>query len=825
MVVTDEKGMQVKTTKQAAMSVSTPKIGLFATHIGLLLSQGSGMPKIGPKIRVAVIALCSMLASAGLLAAVPTTAVAYATIEGPPSYSSAPGLPDGRIYEQVSPANKNGNEAGSGSGAFYTGATSHYGLASPDGNSVLFEGTGPMGESPWAGSQYFVATKNKEGEAGWSTRAFLPRYRQSLVELGGDIQLRPTYLDPAPDLAHALVMTSGQTFVVPQLDNGCGRLYLTTPYLTVPPLEEAKWLEQPELNKGEKPVENNCFGAESGAPVGGTPNFSTVYFAYAGTLLPEDAPRALHAGSGDGVEAWGFYEDREGSLREAGVLPDGKLDAFGAVPAVSGHGRAIAGNQVAAEGTRAFFVSPDPASCTSNGGHNDCETDPPQLYMRENGEKTVLVSQDTLLPSVDGLPAGSPVGVLQMPNPVEQSNGASAALDGSYVFASPNGSQAIFQSTAALTASAEQASPGPEPKAYDFDVNTGELTYLPGVAGEIVATDMDGSSFAFVRPESGSEPAELDLWSAGSEGSPGEGTITPVVRLPGPPTSGTSHQAGGRQVPVYVDEGRMSDDGSVFVFTTNTGLSSAFNSGGQEEIYRYDVPAKTLGCVSCAPIGVTPRGPASMSPLQPAETYEEEVAGKTVETVNSSGMSADGSRIFFESLDPLVKQDANTDSPPLLCHEGTYCAQGRDVYEWENGVVYLISGGKSPRNTYLLGNSESGSNVFFSTSEGLVPSDTDGGYDVYDARIPHAGDNPPAAVPCEGSDCQGPPNVPSPLTPPASTTFSGLGNPAAEPAAVPAKAVTKKTARCKKGHRKNKQGQCVKQKTKAKKTSNDRRAK
>src|SRR5579862_356826 len=43
---------------------------------------------------------------------VPAGAGAFATIEGPPSFSSAPGLPDGRIYEQVSPANKNGNEAG-----------------------------------------------------------------------------------------------------------------------------------------------------------------------------------------------------------------------------------------------------------------------------------------------------------------------------------------------------------------------------------------------------------------------------------------------------------------------------------------------------------------------------------------------------------------------------------------------------------------------------------------------------------------------------------------------------------------------------------------
>jgi hypothetical protein len=136
--------------------------------------------------------------------------------------------------------------------------------------------------------------------------------------------------------------------------------------------------------------------------------------------------------------------------------------------------------------------------------------------------------------------------------------------------------------------------------------------------------------------------------------------------------------------------------------------------------------------------------------------------------------------------------------------------EGRDVYEWENGVVYLISSGRSSQNSFFLDNSESGSDVFFVTAEGLVPGDTDGAYDVYDARVPHAPENPPAtAVPCEGSVCQGPPNVPSPLTPPASATFTGLDNP--EPAATPVvvKKVTKKTARCKKGFVKNRKGRCI----------------
>jgi hypothetical protein len=100
--------------------------------------------------------------------------------------------------------------------------------------------------------------------------------------------------------------------------------------------------------------------------------------------------------------------------------------------------------------------------------------------------------------------------------------------------------------------------------------------------------------------------------------------------------------------------------------------------------------------------------------------------------------------------------------------------------------------------------------VFFATTDSLVAGDTDGAYDVYDARIPHPGDVlAPAAVPCEGSVCQGPPNVPSPLTSPASATFSGLGNPVPEIVPPRTKTATKRAIKCKKGYIKKK-NKCVK---------------
>jgi hypothetical protein len=793
------KGITVRSTGQQA---KTPRgaTGLFALLGSFLCVKGSGAPKIARGSGVSAI----VLTMGALVVALPASASAYATIEGPPEYSAAPGLPDGRVYEQVSPADKNGNEAGANSTPYGTSGENRYGLAAPDGDAVLFEGTGPMGESPSQSSLWFAATKNA-GAAGWSTHALLPQVKLTdAVENGLFTEKGFTYIDPSRDLTHAMAEFA-EGSLSPQVNEACrDRINLVgpDPFVTPTMLEQAS----PEL---AEPIENCETEGFAGAPVGGSPDFSTVYFTYPGTLLPADAERTSHAHAGHGpeepVEAWGFYEYSGGALHEAGVLPGPgeTVSPFGAVPAASGHGRNPHGNEVSENGSRAFFVSPDPASCEP-AGHNDCATDPPELYVRENGDRTQLVSEDTLLPAGGALPAAAPSGVLHMPN--HTFNGLSFVA--SYVFASPDGSQAFFQSDDALTGSAAEDSPGGAPKTYDFDVNTGTLTYLPGVEGEILATDQDGSSMAFLQPEAGGEPEQLDLWTTGPAG----GTVTPVVKLPEP----------GAGVP----ETRMSNDGSVLVFQTPAQLSSTFNSGGQEEIYRYDVSENSLGCVSCAPAGVAPNGSASLSVLHFDEGEDLHSDETPRFPVDQRGVSADGDRVFFETPTPLVPQDSNTNSPPVSCHEVFSCPQGSDVYEWENGVVYLISTGKSPRNSYLLDSSANGDDVFFATTEGLVPSDTDGGYDVYDARIPHEGEPYPAgAVPCEGSVCQGPPNVPSPLTTPASATFSGLGNPTPEVTPPPAKTTTK-TVKCKKGFTK-KNNKCVKNKknkTKAKKSAHtDRR--
>jgi hypothetical protein len=730
------------------------------------------------------------LATAGDL---PASARADATIAPPNVYSTASGLPDGRVYEQVSPADKNGNEAGAGTTLILrsAGALYHYSVAAADGNAVLFEGTGPMGESTAGYDAWFVAQRSASG---WSTRSVMPR-AQKPTPSEGTMNLQPSALYPSLDLSHYMFNTSPLTEQRCSLEREGSELYLDGLEPSVLPTE----LTRPEITN---PVVS-CYNEKNGGPVGGTPDFSTVYFTTLDTLLPEDASRAPGAN--------GFYEYSDGVLSEAGVLPDGSLSPFGAVPAASGTGRDVNDHQVSTDGTRAFFVSLSP---TVPGCSSSCTPGPPELYVRENGERTVLVSRDTLLPDSEGLPAAAPDGAIGFADTTLQFN---EKFGTSFVYASPDGSQAFFESEDQLTGAAPEGPPGnTAPKMYDFDVNTGSLTYLPGVVGEIAASNTDGSSSVFVSPEASASQAELELWSEGPAG----GTVTPITQMTGKVFLHGSTLAG-PDVPVA----RMSTDGSVVVFMTSQHLPGGFNSGtGLEQIYRYDVPTNTLSCVSCAPAGVTPTSNAEMSPLKAHEGGSTEDTG----LLDERGMSSNGDRIFFDTADPLVPQAVNTGSS--VVHREAIEPQGRNVYEWENGTVYLISSGKSPENSYFLENSEDGSDVFFATSEGLVPGDTDGAYDVYDARIPHPGDSsPPAAVPCEGSVCQGPQRVPTRLGPPASATFSGLGNIAPEPAAKPAVKPKPKSkpAKCRNGFRRDeKKNKCVKnkaKKVKAKKASNERR--
>lgn len=96
------------------------------------------------------------------------------------------------------------------------------------------------------------------------------------------------------------------------------------------------------------------------------------------------------------------------------------------------------------------------------------------------------------------------------------------------------------------------------------------------------------------------------------------------------------------------------------------------------------------------------------------------VGGNGANSATFAGASADGLHVFFRTTERLVSAD--TDS-------------AQDIYERYNGTTTLVStgpnGGSGSFNAIYDGVSKDGSRVFFDTSESLVGSDTDISRDIY----------------------------------------------------------------------------------------------
>jgi len=246
---------------------------------------------------------------------------------------------------------------------------------------------------------------------------------------------------------------------------------------------------------------------------------------------------------------------------------------------------------------------------------------------------------------------------------------------------------------------------------------------------------------------------------------------------------------------------RVSPDGTHVVFMSNRSLTGYDNTDaltGQpdEEVYLYDAIGGGLTCVSCNPSGGRPVGPSGIPPATATSTRDG--------FYQSRVLSNDGRRVFFDTADALVPQDSNGQE---------------DVYEYENGRPYLISSGISSSPSSFLDASADGSNVFFLTSEPLVPEDVDTSYDVYDARVCTA------SSPCFASSASQPPCVsadgcrpgvspqPTGFGPPPTATFSGSGNPAPLVASKPkqltrAQQLAKALAACRAKHSRHRRRLC-----------------
>ncbi len=207
------------------------------------------------------------------------------------------------------------------------------------------------------------------------------------------------------------------------------------------------------------------------------------------------------------------------------------------------------------------------------------------------------------------------------------------------------------------------------------------------------------------------------------------------------------------------------NDGPACVSDSQSGVG--FSAGACSEAFLFDSATGRLVCASCNPSGVAPIG--STPPILAREPKPSWPQPRYL---------SDSGRLVFDTQDSLVPGDTN---------EGA-----EDVYEWEpygvgscrssfasGGCVDLISGGSETDDSQFFAMDESGRNVFFTTRDRLVRSDTDDLYDLYDAREEGGGLASEAGASgreCQGEACQSTPMPPVAFETPGSTTFSGAGN-------------------------------------------------
>jgi len=268
---------------------------------------------------------------------------------------------------------------------------------------------------------------------------------------------------------------------------------------------------------------------------------------------------------------------------------------------------------------------------------------------------------------------------------------------------------------------------------YRYDAGAGTTKLLAaGVMGAL-GVPADGSRVYYLAASG------VFLWR--------EGTTTKIAAGADasdyPPATGTS---------------RLSADGDELAFLSAANLTG-FDSKGKTEVYLYSVAAG-LRCVSCNSAGTAPLGPAAI----PGAIAN----GSGFEAYQPRALSADGSRLFFESKDALVSGDTNGD---------------RDVYQWEDqgtgscakagGCVELISTGRAEDGAHFIDASADGNDVFFATDGSLVAGDP-GGLDFYDARVGGGFPVPIAPIACVGDACQPLPGEPEDPTP--GTLLQTVGN-------------------------------------------------
>jgi hypothetical protein len=306
------------------------------------------------------------------------------------------------------------------------------------------------------------------------------------------------------------------------------------------------------------------------------------------------------------------------------------------------------------------------------------------------------------------------------------SNGGEAGVQG-VVRVAPDGSRVYFVANGDLLTSGEQSAlegqHRPVPKVgadnmYVYDAVSGEMQFVGDLCSGYV---LSGSVVDSHCPNSTALDVDDSLWQV----------------------AGEAQTAG--------------QEGQFLVFSSYAQLVGN-DTDTARDVYRYDAATGVLERVSIGENGYDANGNNDEFDASIAQGNRGGPVQLQYE-LNNRAISENGSRIVFTTAEPL--------SPMATNHLA-------NAYEWHEtpgggGSVSLLSGGSASSPVEDVVISPEGRDIFFVTTQGLVPEDVDGAPDIYDARIGGGFPQAPAPrQPCSSDACQGPLTNPAPLLIPAS---------------------------------------------------------
>ncbi len=505
-----------------------------------------------------------------------------------------------------------------------------------------------------------------------------------------------------------------------------------------------------------------------------------------------------------GVERLG--ETREPSLvgveggRESRALISRcstRLGSSSTEEGASGYGSAY--NAISASGERVFF--------TAIGAHHDeCGLQQPpvdEVFVRE----AMPSPAEARSPEMRTLPISCPAAPL---SPCADANFEGASRDGSKVFFTSTG-KLLPGASEDRVDSAQECSATTEPggcNLYEDELTgsgaslTQRLTLVstgsadPEVQG-VARISQDGSHVYFVaRGRLTEAPNGLGRRALAGEDNLyvyAGGHVSFIATLSPGDAADWSHTD---ERPVLA-----SDEGRYLVFTsvdehdlTNEGVSP-----GKPQVFQYDAQAGVLARASIGQEGYNDNGrePAVGSAIRNrfSNSYGDNATDSPTQA-SASSAAANGA-VFFESPDPLT--------PQALSDQQVVSGSGKlvpvpNVYEYRAGHVYLLSDGRdvsivegSP-SVSLVGSDATGGDVFFFSSDSLIPGDGNTQQALYDARVEGGFPAPAPSLGCTEA-CQGAlAGAPAPASPGGSATQTAEV-PAVTSAPATAKAKAKTVSR------------------------------